>query len=296
MRNGAEPGIPVRRRPAAGRRRPAAPGHVLSWQRRQAAPRRRWLFAAALAIAGCGGPARLDLPAGGGRPEPEATARFEDATADCRDCRTLTAEVRLSGTVDGRRVGGTIVVGTDAAGGVRLEAPAPFGAPVFVLAARPGAARLVLPRERRYVDAPDAAALLDAVAGLRLSGADLHALLTGCGVAAATPSGGERFPSGWIAVPLAPDAVAWLRDGVRPPRLAAMARAGLQVEYVHFAGAWPSSVRVFASATRDARLALRLSQVEVNAPITPEAFEVALPPGAAPMSLAELGASGLLGR
>lgn len=208
----------------------------------------------------------------------------------------MTAEVGLSGTVDGRRVRGTIIVGTEDAGGVRLEVPAPFGAPLLVLAARPGAARLLLPRERRYVDAPDAAALLDAVAGLRLSGADLHALLTGCGVSRSTPSGGERFPAGWTAVPIATDAVAWLRDNLHPVRLAALTRPGLQVEYVAFAGAWPARVRVFASATRDARLALRLFQVEVNTPIAPGAFELAVPPDAAPMSLAELAASGPLQR
>jgi len=287
MRRGADPAGPPQ-----GRRPTPAAGRACLWLTPGSRCGGGWLLAAVLAAAGCGSPARLELPAGGGRPEPGAAARFGEATAACRECRTLTAEVGLSGTVDGRRVRGTIIVGTEAAGGVRLEVPAPFGAPLLVLAARPGAARLLLPRERRYVDAPDAAALLDAVAGLRLAGTDLHALLTGCGVPRATASGGERFPSGWTAVPIAPDAVAWLRDTLRPVRLAAMTRPGLQVEYVEFAGAWPARLRVFASAARDARLALRLSQVEVNTPIAPGAFELAVPPDATPMSLAELAASG----
>ena len=60
----------------------------------------------------------------------------------------MTADLRLSGRIDGERVRGTLQVGVtrDA---MRLEGLAPFGAPVFVLAAQPGAARCCCCHARR---------------------------------------------------------------------------------------------------------------------------------------------------
>jgi hypothetical protein len=254
-----------------------------------------WPLAAVFLAAACAAPVRLALPAGQGQPEPAAAALLDAALAGCARIRTLTAELGVTGTVDGRRVRATVLAGTSAAGAVRLEAVAPFGAPLFVLAARPGRARLVLPRDARYVDAPDAAHLLDAVAGLAIAGPDLHALLAGCGAAGATGRDGERFRGGWVAVAVGPDARAWLRDALPAVRLEALTRPALQVEYRDFAGGRPTRVGVFASARRTARLVLRVSQFAPDVPLGDEAFDIPVPPGASPMTLDELAASSLLG-
>ena len=99
-----------------------------------------------LATAACAPKVRLDLPAGTGTPLADVAAAEQAARASCRTHPAVTADLRLSGRIDGERVRGTLQVGVTREA-MRLEGLAPFGAPVFVLAARPGQAVLLLPRE-----------------------------------------------------------------------------------------------------------------------------------------------------
>lgn len=246
-------------------------------------------------LAGCGPPARVVLPHGPGQPSDDAAAWLTEATARCAGVRSLTAELSLSGRVDGRRVRARVLAGTDVGGRVRLEALAPFGAPVFVLAADGRDATLLLPREGRVVQGTSVEALLDALAGLRLGGADLHAVLTGCGVAAREAVVGRAYGDRWRAVGLSGGTTLWVERPGAAARLAVAALAGLRVEYGP-REARQGAVRLVAGAGDRPRvdLVLGLSQVEENAPLGPEAFAVTLPEGAVPMSIEELRGRGLM--
>src|SRR5688500_19992565 len=90
-------------------------------------------------------------PSGTATPDPTAAAAFEAATAACKGFRSIEGELALSGRAGGERIRGRVLTGLEAGGAVRLEAPAPFGAPFFILAGRDETATLVLPRERRGV-------------------------------------------------------------------------------------------------------------------------------------------------
>ena len=96
---------------------------------------------------------------------------------------------------------------------MRLEGLAPFGAPVFVLAARPGSAVLLLPRETAVARGTSALELLDAVVGVALTPQDLLAIVSGCGVADWKVSGGATFSGGWTRLDLDQARALWLRSG-----------------------------------------------------------------------------------
>ena len=89
------------------------------------------------------------LPSGGGAAFPDAAAAYAEATSQCRGVRTLSAELALSGRAGRQKLRGRILGGFAEPGHVRLEAPAPFGRPVFTLVVRDGTATLVLNRDRR---------------------------------------------------------------------------------------------------------------------------------------------------
>jgi len=253
-------------------------------------------FALLVAAAACGRPARVALPAGPGQPAADAADWLAEATVHCATLRSLTAEMALSGRIDGRRVRARVLAGTDASGRVRLEALAPFGAPVFVLGADEAGATLVLPREARVVSGTSVEELLEALAGLPLSGADLHAALAGCGLARRTTAGGRAHGDQWRALVLADGGTLWVERRGPAARLAVAALPGLSVEY----GAGPGggrTVRLVAGGPGPAArvdVTLVLSQVEENVALAPDAFRVTPPPDAVPMSIRDLRQRGLL--
>ena len=105
---------------------------------------------------------RLPDPARGTR-----DARGFDTMAalasSCRDQVTATAEVGVSGRAAGHRVRGTLQIGLSRPDGVRIDAVAPFGAPIFVLASTgDDTTVLVLPRAQAYVKGTSVAQVLDA--------------------------------------------------------------------------------------------------------------------------------------
>ena len=121
------------------------------------------------------------LPSGGGAPFPDAASAYAEATSQCRGVRTLSAELALSGRAGRQKLRGRVLGGFAEPGLVRLEAPAPFGRPVFTLVVRDGMATLVLNRDRRVVrDAPPAA-LVEALTGVALGPDELRAAIAGCG-------------------------------------------------------------------------------------------------------------------
>jgi hypothetical protein len=155
--------------------------------------------AAALFLAvACGGKVPA-LPSSNGSPYPDAPAAYTEATAQCRGVKTLSAEIGLSGRAAGSKVRGRIVAGFASPGKVRLEAPAPFGRPVFTLVARDDKATLVLNRDRRVIRDAAPTALVEALAGVPMSPDDLRGAVAGCGFGGAELTDGESFPNEWIA-------------------------------------------------------------------------------------------------
>jgi hypothetical protein len=138
--------------------------------------------------------------------------------------------------------------------------------------------------------------VLEALAGLKLGGADLHAALSGCGVANRAAAGGRAHGDRWRAVELARGATLWIERHGPGAQLAVAALPGVRIEY-GAGSATPRAVRLVAGAGASqprVDLTLRLSQVDENAALGPDAFEVTLPPGATPMSVEELRGRGLL--
>src|SRR5436190_9065690 len=135
----------------------------------------------------CAKPA-LVLPTGTGVPAPEASSAWDQASASCRNVRSLTAELQLSGRAGASgKIKGRAIAGLTSAGQIRLEVPAPFGRPIFTLAGSAGRATLVT-RDNHVLTAA-ASEILEAITGLSLEPARLVALLSGCG-SPGNPAGG----------------------------------------------------------------------------------------------------------
>ena len=251
----------------------------------------------ALSSASCAAPL-MKLPAGAGAPAPDAADALAQATATCRGIRTLTAEVALSGSAGGRRVRGRLSAGVAAPASVRLEAAAPFGPPVFILAATNDDATLLLPRDDRVLEHGRPAAVLDAVAGVPLDAADLQTTLTGCAPPVAQAAG-RAFGADWRVVTASVGSVQYAlylrRDqGAQPWRLVSTLHTGSadlvwRADYRDFQNDLPRSIRVATVDMKDAfDLTLQLSQVETNVPLGPEVFRVVIPTSADPITVDEL--------
>jgi hypothetical protein len=219
-----------------------------------------------------------------------------EATAACRRVNTLSVEVAVSGTASGRRVRARLLAGLAPPASARLEAYA-FGQPIFVFAARDGAATLLLTRDARVLERGEPAAVLEALTGIPLDTADLRPTLLGCPVAP-EPSAGRRFGDEWRVITdrdgyvyVRRDAATW-RLLVRTGR----ARDGSEwrAEYRDFRDGLPTSVRLITSGPGSVDLRLTLSGLELNPVLPPQAFEVRIPAGAQPIALQELRARGPL--
>jgi hypothetical protein len=268
---------------------------------------RALVLAAAVATAGCG-PPLLKLPTGVGTPIEiaRASAALTQATDACRLVRTLTAEVAVSGSAGGQRVRGRLAVGAAAPASVRLEAIAPFGAPLFFFVATDDDATLLLSRDDRVLEHGQPAAVLQAVAGVPLGAADLEAVLTGC-IPAGPVAMATQFGDEWLALSRANGEMLYLRRNMAsaPWRLVAAVRRATvdNVRWRADYGDWdhdvPRAIRL-ASIEDDGRvgggfdLRLTLSQIDVNTPLGPEVFVVQIPQTARPITLGELRESGPL--
>ncbi len=266
--------------PGVGDRGPRASG-------RRLAP----VVAAILLASACAPKVRLTLPAGDGSPIADVTTVESIARGACRTPDALTADLRLSGRIDGDRVRGTLQVGASRET-MRIEGLAPFGAPVFVLAARPDGAILVLPRETAVARAASAADLLEAVVGVGLTPADLLAIVAGCGVADWEVRGGATFGDQWVRVDLDEGRRLWLRrlaPGAAPLVVAAE-DARWRVEYTRVDGTWPTAIRLVQRAPGPVRTdaVLAVDAPEALDALPPGALEVIVPRDAREVSLADL--------
>jgi hypothetical protein len=255
------------------------------------------VLSSGLAVA-CAPRVVVSLPGGAGTPDPGAIDLLASATARCATVQTWSAEAAVSGQVRGRTVRLTVLAGTTERGDLRLEGLAPFGAPLFVLAAAADSASLLFPRDPSVLRGEATAVVLEALVGLALSAPDLHALLAGCGVSGRAPSGGRAFGDDWKAVEAGPGRTLFLVNDQGAWRLAAARLDMLIVGYADFASGAPREIRIVsedASNGSSARLLLRLSQVEENGVLPAEAFQLRVPAGARPLSLGELRERGLGG-
>lgn len=254
---------------------------------------------AAVLAASCGAPL-MKLPMGPGEPAPDAAPLLAGATATCRTVSTLSAEVAVSGSVNGSRMRGRVLTGLAAPDSLYMEAPAPFGAPVFVMGARGGEATLLLPRDRRVLEHGRPEEILSAVAGAPLSPAELRSTLTGCTGADRTDGGDTRaFGADWRVLEGEPVVYLRRQRSQDPWRLVAAVRSGVdgwRADYSNFSGDLPRSIRLTSNAPHRFDLRLELSQVDVNVALESSTFTVTIPPGVAPISIDELRASGPFAR
>ena len=225
-------------------------------------------------------------PAGTASPAPDALGHFDSVTSHCAGLRTLTAELALSGHAGEERLRGRVITGLERGGSVRLEGVAPFGAPIFILAAKAERATLLLPRDRRVLDDVPVAQVIERLTGLALGAEDLLHALTGC-VGAGGAANGRRWPGGWEAVETSGRRTALLRLQSGVWQLVAVDGGGWHADYRAVQNGFPREVRLRSEDGR-VDLVAAVQQLEVNVAIEAAAFEVSIPPDADPITLDEL--------
>ena len=254
---------------------------------------------ALLAAAACAPPRSPSLPTGSGTPFADYQAAYDEAVKECRGARTVVAELGLSGRAGDQKLRGSIAAGFAEPSAIRLEAVV-LGRTVFILVSRDADAMLLLPRDERIVrDAPPEA-IIEALAGVPLTPAQLRAAVAGCALGAGTPTGGRTFSQEWAGIDVGGE-LTYLRRVDGRWRVGGATRGPIRIVYADFAGGLPSTIHVRSdspaggNAPPVADITLRVSQLEINTTIDPTAFEIKVPPSALPLSLEELRRSGPLG-
>jgi outer membrane lipoprotein-sorting protein len=241
-------------------------------------------------------PKPIALPSGSGTPFAGAAEAFASATANCRDVRSVTAELGLSGRVGGTKLRGRAIVGLAAPDRIRLEALAPFGPPVFVLASQNGSATLLLPRDDRVLRDEPPEAIVEALAGVRLDPASLRGALAGCGVESSAASGGRTFNGSWAAVDLEGDRTVYLQKTSAGWLVRGAETKLLTITYDEMTGMRPARITIRSRAgDLQAEVRLRVSQLEMNPALGDEVFTIDVPDDADPLTLGELREAGPLG-
>ena len=246
--------------------------------------------AAAVAAASCAAPL-LKLPPTSGAAATDAAGVLAESFKTCSSVRTFTAQVAVSGKVNGQRTRARLQVGVAEPASAYIEAPAPFGAPVFVFAAQNDDATLLLPRDRRALEHGRPAEVLAAIAGVPLAPAALRETLTGC--AAADSRTAAIVPAAqWRVFPGDDELYAHREhDGDRWRLVAAVhQRPGpaWRAEYQDFVNDLPRSIHLTSAPSARFDLQLTLSDIEVNGPIDPKIFRVEIPAGTTPLTIDEL--------
>jgi outer membrane lipoprotein-sorting protein len=245
--------------------------------------------------AACASKAPL-LPGGPGTPFPEYASAYAEATARCRDVKTLTLSMAMSGKAGTTKLRGRVDAGFEAPARARLEGIAPFGKPAFVLVADGARGTLVLPREDRVLrDAPPDQ-IVEALAGVRLGAEVLRTAISGCGLALGAPVSGQTFANGWTGISLG-DGTVFLRRNAAAWEVAAAVSGPLSVFYPEYASGRPSAIRLRAASPGrpSADITLRLSDVEINTTLDPRTFQAEIPANPIPLTLEELRRAGPLG-
>ena len=261
----------------------------------------RALAAAVLSVTcttACGMKPLITLPTGQVTPAPDGEDALGQATAACVAVRSMTAEMRLSGRIGGRRARSRLLVGVTAPASAYIEAPAPFGASAFVFAAVDDVATLLLPRDRRMLERGHPSDVLEAIAGVALTPRELRDTLTGCvtGVdGRAARQAGER----WRVIFGEPRVYLRRARPSEPWHVAAVVhrengRAEWRAEYADAVDRLPRTIRLTSAEPSRFDVALALSQVELNVPLGDEVFHPVVPAGYQPVTLDQLRASGPL--
>jgi hypothetical protein len=227
-------------------------------------------------------------PAGSFIADPEAGRLFEQATSSCAGLRTLTAEIGLSGRAAGERVRGRLHAGFAAPGSVRLEAVAPFGPPVFILAAERDQATLLFPRDGRVLPATPVADVLARLTGVDLGAEDLRLVISGCVFAQRPDAEGRAWPDGWKAVAAGPDRTAYLRQQAGAWRVVAADIGAWRVDYADHVNGVARTVRVRSGAGGGVDLTARLEQLQMNVELPASAFTLDVPADAQRITLDDL--------
>lgn len=240
--------------------------------------------------AGCAR-ARPALPTGSGTPFPGFESVYDEATAGCRNARSVGAELRLSGRAGDQRLRGTINAALVAPSSLRLEGTY-LSRPIFYLVARDDNGTLLLPRDDRIVRNQPPAAIIEALAGVSLTPAELRSAVAGCALGTGTATGGRMFSNDWAAVD-AGGTTTYLRRIDGRWQVAGAVRGPLTLLYADFTSGLASTIHVRTGPAAD--ITLRVSQLEINAPIDDKAFELNIPNDALPLTLEELRRAGPLG-
>lgn len=242
--------------------------------------------AAALAVATACAAKLPPRPAGTATASSDAVSHFTALTAHCAGLRTMTVELGLSGRAGDQRLRGRIIAGLERGGSARLEGVAPFGAPLFILAARDERATLLLPRDHRVLDDTPVARVVERLTGLALGADDLLQALAGC-VGAGAATNGRLWPGGWEAVEAPGGRTVLLRQQSGAWQLAGVDAPGWRADYRLVQNGVPREVRL-RSGDGAVDFTAAVQQLEMNTAIDAAAFEVAIPSDAAPMTLDEL--------
>ena len=247
-----------------------------------------------VALGGCAA-RRVALPTDPGAPFPDFAQMHAQASSACAGVRTLTVEIGLAGRAGRQRLRGRVVAGFERPASMRLEGVAPFGQPVFILAARGDTATLLLRRDTRVLTGARADEILGALTGMTLAPADVQAILTGCVLPQPRATGGRVHRNGWASIDLSGDAIIYFQREEESWQPRAARRAGWQIEYPAWQGDFPRTVRLRSDDPGvDVDLTATLSQIEANVDLDQAAFAVAVPPGASAITLNELRAAGPL--
>lgn len=252
---------------------------------------------AALATSACGVPL-MKLPAGPGSIATDAAEALAQATAACRSITTITAEVGAAGRISDRRLRGRLLAGLSAPASAFLDAPAPFGASIFLFAATENDATLLLPRDRRVLEHGRPREVLEAVTGVPLAPADLRLALTGC-TSVSTADDARQIGAEWRVIPGEDELYLRRERAAAPWQLVAVVHrpAGAQpwrAEYRDFVNGLPRSVRLSSVDSNRFDLRLSLSQVETNVALDAATFQLEIPPGYDPITVQELRDAGPL--
>ena len=227
-------------------------------------------------------------PQGPGTEDAGAVTAFEEATRACGGLKTLTAEIRLSGRAAGERLRGTLHAGFGTPAALRLEAVAPFGPPMFILAGRNNQATLFF----RAINASLSTSRSPtcSIGSLRSRSAPMICVLSSLVVwsRARAPARGRTWNGGWFAVALKPDVTAYLQHRNGAAVVAAADYGPWLIDYADHLNGWPRTVRIRSKEPRQVDATARLDQLEINMPLDDKAFEVEIPADAERITLNDL--------
>ena len=225
----------------------------------------------------------------------DAAAVHAAVSTTCRGIKTFTGELSLSGRAGDQRLRGRVIAGFARPGSMRLEGVAPFGPPVFILAARPGAATLLLQRDERVLRHPEARDILGALSGVPLAPADLLAVLTGCVVPDPKPVAGRLHERGWASIDVGDMATVFLQQANGMWLVRAARRAPWEIQYDQWQGGLPRQVRLRSLEGQvPVDAILGVSQIEANVDVPATAFTLDVPSNTAELTLDELREAGPL--